>query len=78
MQGSNKDDESYFLLCLEHKLNKLVISKYQPSEVDEANKKYHSLELNSDNNVVLVRATSFEALKKRIRIIFRIFIILLK
>ena len=64
MQGSNKDDESYFLLCLEHKLNKLVISKYQPSEVDEANEKYHSLELNSDNNVVLVRATSFEALKK--------------
>lgn len=55
----------YFLLKLNYETNELKINSYKPSEVDDANKDYTTIESlkNPVVDAVLVRAESFSTLK---------------
>lgn len=71
--GDNQEDkikinsDGYYILILNYKTKRLQIKRFKSSEIDEANSIYNSIEstrAESKIDAVLVRVSSFKALKK--------------
>ncbi len=66
-KGRFKGNPAYFILILDYNEHRLSILSFQSSEIDEANEKYNSIESTRAKeriDAVLVRVSSFAALKK--------------
>ena len=65
-QQANDKNTKYYILILNYSTNKLQIKPYKPSQFEEANNTYNSIEsTRADDRIdaVLVRVSSFSALK---------------
>ena len=63
-QKNTKNKSNYYLLILDYSTKKVRIAEFKPSQLEAATKAYGNLEKETDKNVVLVSAKSFNELRE--------------